>query len=409
VSWPVVKIKTVCQQVRGVTYKKDKVSDAPKVGYVKLYRSNNISPEGGLNEYKLIYVHNSCVKEKQLLKTYDILITASTGSKSAIGKNAQLLNDIKVTFGAFCKTLRPKQNLVDPLYLGYFFKRPEFRAYISNVVEGANINNLKNEHIDELDIPLPPLPVQKQIAAVLEKADTLRSQCQQMEKALNSLAQSVFLDMFGDPTQTKFSKLKLSECLSKIESGWSPKCESFAAEAGRPGILKLGAVTSGVYLEKENKAMTYDSEPKAALEVKSGDLLFTRKNTFDLVAAVAYVQRTRSKLYLPDLIFRFVPIDGERISKIYLWGLFSSVNFRKIVQSLATGAAGSMPNISKAKLLDLAIPYPPIELQEQYENCIVKIWELMATHEIKKKEINETFESVLQRAFKGELALKDVA
>ena len=290
-------------------------------------------------------------------------------------------------------------------YLFYYFKSRGF----NDVISGSAQPQITRQGLSKIEIPLPPLPVQKQIAAVLEKADTLRSQCQQMEQELNSLAQSVFLDMFGDPTQTTLSKLKLSECLSKMESGWSPNCESFAAAAGRPGILKLGAVTSGVYLEKENKAMIDGSEPKKALEVKSGDLLFTRKNTFDLVAAVAYVRRTRSKLYIPDLIFRFVPIEDKPISKIYLWGLFSSVNFRKVVQSLATGAAGSMPNISKAKLLDLEIPFPPIELQEQYENRIVKIWELVATHEAKKKKVNEAFESVLQRAFKGELDLKDVA
>jgi type I restriction enzyme S subunit len=372
-------------------------------------RTKNI--QLSLDESDILAVPERFIKRnEQFLKEGDLLIS-SANSWELVGKTVRVSKlNYKATAGGFISILRPKREIIDPNYLYRFITHQETQHKIRHLGrQTTNISNLDRKRFLKLKIPLPSLPVQKKIAAMLEKADTLRSQCQQMEQELNSLAQSVFLDMFGDPTQTTLSKLKLRECLSKMESGWSPNCESFAAAAGRPGILKLGAVTSGVYLEKENKAMIDGSEPKKALEVKSGDLLFTRKNTFDLVAAVAYVRRTRSKLYIPDLIFRFVPIEDKPISKIYLWGLFSSVNFRKVVQSLATGAAGSMPNISKAKLLDLEIPFPPIELQEQYENRIVKIWELVATHEAKKKKVNEAFESVLQRAFKGELDLKDVA
>ena len=95
-------------------------------------------------------------------------------------------------------------------YLVYALKKLDYLASTDRAVMGATLNKKK---LSELMIPLPPLAVQKQIAAVLEKADTLRSQCQQMEQELNALAQSVFLDMFGDfRKMDKTGFLPLGDC-----------------------------------------------------------------------------------------------------------------------------------------------------------------------------------------------------
>ena len=104
--------------------------------------------------------------------------------------------------------------------------------------------------------------------------------------------------MFGDPvTNPKgWNKQPLSDLLSNIESGWSPKCDDKPVREGQWGVLKLGSVTWCHYNASENKALPITEQPRLALEVKAGNLLFTRKNTYDLVAAAAYVWDTPSKI-----------------------------------------------------------------------------------------------------------------
>ncbi|MBK6865073.1 MAG: restriction endonuclease subunit S [Ideonella sp.] len=95
---------------------------------------------------------------------------------------------------------RPSPNdKVDAGYLAQFFKTPSYRRTISSLAAGANINNLKSEHLDDLLIPLPPFPEQRRIAAILDQADALRAKRREALAQLDSLTQSIFIEMFGDP------------------------------------------------------------------------------------------------------------------------------------------------------------------------------------------------------------------
>ena len=93
----------------------------------------------------------------------------------------------------------PDKRRLDKRYLAYYLRSEEFVNWVSAQTAGAKMPRVSMKTFWQHKIPLPPLSIQKQIAALLEKADTLRSQCKQMEQELNQLAQSVFLEMFGDP------------------------------------------------------------------------------------------------------------------------------------------------------------------------------------------------------------------
>ena len=154
-SWKQVKVGDLVDQVRGVTYSSGDAIDLPKDGYVELLRANNIG-NGSLNFEGLAYVPLSKVSDKQYLRQNDILIAASSGSISIVGKAASFNVNRTSTFGAFCKALRPNAK-VDARYIANYFQTGVYRRTVSSLAEGANINNLRNEHIDNLDIALPPL------------------------------------------------------------------------------------------------------------------------------------------------------------------------------------------------------------------------------------------------------------
>ena len=157
------------------------------------------------------------------------------------------------------------------------------------------------------------------------------------------------------------------------------------------------------YTDTANKALPEAVASRPELEVKAGDLLFTRKNTYELVGACAFVFETRPKLMLSDLIFRFRLKSGAELDPIFLWGLLTVPSKRRQVQTLAGGSAGSMPNISKGRLIELPIEVPPMQLQKEFAQRVRKIRELEAGQANRRAHLDALFQSMLHRAFNGEL------
>ena len=163
-----VRIGDLSDQIRGVSYGKEDASKIPQDGYLPVLRAGNIT-DNGLVFSDLVYVPKAKVSLKQKLKSGDIVIAASSGSLDVVGKAAPVLSDFDGSFGAFCKVMRPNEK-VDAKFLAQFFKTPEYRKKISALAAGANINNLRNEHLDELLVPLFPLSEQRRIAAIAARA-----------------------------------------------------------------------------------------------------------------------------------------------------------------------------------------------------------------------------------------------
>ena len=299
--------------------------------------------------------------------------------------------------------LRPKKNILDSNYFGYVLRSPITLDQAVRRKTGSAIRRIILKDLKKVKIPLLPLEEQKRIAAILDKADAIRQKRSLAIALTEELLRSTFLDMFGDPvTNPKgWNKVKLDAIVTNIDSGWSPKCDSREANSDEWGMLKLGAVTWGNFKSSENKALLPETKPRPELEVKVGDLLFSRKNTYELVGATAYVHSTRPKLLLPDLIFRFCL--AETVDPVYLWQTLSRKTMRKELSRLASGSSGSMPNISKARLKNLLVPLPPIDLQLKYKEVVTKFWSYEDSQQQTTLHTDNLFNSLLQKAFRGEL------
>ena len=166
----------------------------------------------------------------------------------------------------------------------------------------------------------------------------------------------------------RWDTVELSHCLSGIDNGKSLVCDTKPRQGNWPAILKLSAATYGYYQPEENKAMLNENEFVNSAEVQVGDLLFTRKNTPELVGMCAYVYETPGKLMMPDLIFRLN--TNETCNRIFLWKLINHDLFRENIKAISSGSAKSMSNISKERLCELKIILPPIELQQQFVDFV---------------------------------------
>ena len=294
-----------------------------------------------------------------------------------------------------------------PKYLRWLLVGDVFHSAFMRTVSGVGGSLLRARpaEVFKIQIPLPPLAEQKRIAGILDAADAVRAKRHQALAQLDTLLQSTFLDMFGDPvTNPKGWEIEgFDNWLDNIDSGWSPKCLNRKALIGEWGVLKLGAVTWCEFDDSDQKALPPSLAPRPELEVAPGDLLFTRKNTHDLVAAVAYVHKVRPRLMLSDLIFRLRLKSGIEMKPVFLWQLLIQPKQRQVIQKFAGGSAGSMPNISKTKLKTLKLIKPPLDLQHRFATIVESVEHQKASQRTHLAELDTLFASLQSRAFPGDL------
>ena len=268
------------EQVRGVSYKPEDLHGTLNDSSITLLRANNIQ-DGKLNFDDVVYVDKKKVFEKQILKAGDILICASSGSKELVGKAAYVECDLPMTFGAFCKVVRPK--LECPQYIGHFFNSPYYRERIANSAAGANINNIRNEHIDVLEIVWPSLEEQHRAAQVLDKVSELITLRKEQLAKLDSLIKSRFIELFGDTPDGE--KVAMADICRIITDG-THQPPKFVSE-GIPFLFVSNIVTNEIRYD----AQKFISEETYAELIKRtpiaiGDILLSTVGSYGHPAIV---------------------------------------------------------------------------------------------------------------------------
>lgn len=299
--------------------------------------------------------------------------------------------------------LRVNQKVACPAYVFYFLFSSQGQTEILRDHRGATIGGISRNFASLVRVPLPPLSEQRRIVEILDQADRLRRLRAEADAKADRILPALFIKMFGDPATNPMGwpRVRLGQLLTRIDSGWSPVCEDRQASPNEWGVLKLGAVTSNRYVENEHKALPSHLEPRPEIEVQPGDLLFTRKNTRELVGACAYVQKTRARLLLSDLIFRLRLGTDREIHPVYLWAVLTCPSMRPAIERLASGSAGSMPNISKGRLLALQIEKPPYNLQVYFAEAATRI-ECLRSHTLhNRKKVARLFSTLIDLAFAG--------
>lgn len=244
---------------------------------------------------------------------------------------------------------------------------------LSDYSESTTVPSVKKSRLQNIEINVNPLEEQEKVVSTLNKLSSLILARKKQLSKLDELVKARFVEMFGNPASNTmgWKSEQLVDCLQGIDNGKSFVCSNDTRQGQEPAMLKLSAVTYGVYNQKENKVLLDDTMFIKAAEVHRGDLLFTRKNTPELVGMCAYVTNTEPNLMMPDLIFRLNPND--KINAIFLWKLINHELFREKIQNIATGSAKSMSNISKERLGKLKIIVPPISLQNQFAAFVERV------------------------------------
>ena len=205
--------------------------------------------------------------------------------------------------------------------------------------------------------------------------------------------------MFGDAVtiQGKWRPCALIDCVESLESGNSPSCGATPREGLGPGVLKLSALSSGMFLSGENKAMLEGETIARDKEVRRGDILLARKNTLELVGSCVLVREEVSNLMFPDIVFRMHPND--RTNGEYLVTLLSGPAYSSRVKALAHGSNKSMSNIPKSELAKLPIPIPPLALQQEFADFANQVDKLRFDVQRQIEQLETLKKSLMQEYF----------
>ena len=232
-------LKEFITQVRGVSYKPTNILS--KGMGIPILRANNIK-DGKINLNDLIYIDKAVIKKEQILKSGDIVLCTSSGSKDLVGKAATFNgSEQDISFGAFCKVVRVIDcGKINKDFIRLFFQSPTYKKQIADSSIGANINNIKAEHIDNLSIYIPSIKAQnravKEINVLIEYIDGLEKKL----SYLDELIKSRFNEMFSPFEQQ-------TKCMNEVCSicrGASPRPISAYVTSEDDGVswIKIGDV-----------------------------------------------------------------------------------------------------------------------------------------------------------------------
>ena len=382
------KVKNLAKQIRGVSYKPEDLHDSLDDDSVILLRANNID-EGKINFDDVVYVDKSKVSDEQYLKVGDVLICASSGSKQLVGKAASVDFDSPCTFGAFCKVVRPNNGVAD--YLGKYFQSGVYRRKISAVAIGANINNIRNEHIDSLELPIYE---SGQTQRIVEKIGLLQNIIDNRKYELSKLDELIkarFVELFGDPriNPLGYDTKELGKTCTVI-TGNTPSRKVPEYYGDYMEWIKTDNIVSGVLNPTEAAECLSESGVNEGRCVDENAILMAC--IAGSIASIGRVCVTDRRVAFNQQINAVVP--GE-YNTLFLYILLQ-ISKDYLVEDINMALKGIL---SKSKLEEKVFIVPPMELQNQFAEFVKQVDKSKV---VVQKALNETqtlFDSLMQEYF----------
>ena len=404
--WKVASLGELGDLVRGVTYKRQEVTDTSNPGYLPILRATNIQDRQLLLE-ELVYVKGKKVSDSQLLRRGDVIIAMSSGSKSVVGKSVQLRTEWKGSFGAFCAVFR-HNSTVEPFFIGHVFQTQSYREHLLREARGTNINNLSRNHILDYQFPLPPLPEQRAIAHILRTIQEAKF-TRQREIALERERKAALMEHLFSHS-TKGEPRKQTE-IGEIPESWKTMCLAEAAIfTKKPRNLRYSEYNEIPFVPMElipiHKLFSQEFILKTNDELKSG----TYFEPGDiLVPKITPSFENGKQCIIKELPTPFgiattevIPIrEIEGVSDIsYLFYYLLLPNVRVSLAGKMQGTTGRQ-RLSKDALVNLQIPLPPLSEQHAIAAVFQAIDEKTAVLEREVEFIDELFYAMLDELMTG--------
>ncbi|GAA4798276.1 restriction endonuclease subunit S [Olivibacter ginsenosidimutans] len=385
--WEKVKLGVICDILGGYAFQSEQYTN----NEIPLVRISNITESSIVIDYQYTITESPKYSAYEIKKG-DILVALSGATT---GKFGMFTDSQKAYLNQRVGLIRAKANICQAYIFNYLNL---IKDDILRKAGGAAQPNISTKELANFEIPVPPQPIQEKIAAILDKADEFRRKDQELQRKYDELAQAIFIDMFGDPVKNEkgWEVRKLGEICRKITDGThhSPKNTNEGYKyvtAKHIKNCKLDFNSNPTYVsETDHKEIFERCNPEFQ------DVLYIKDGATTGMAAVNTLTEEFSMLSSLALF----KLNKSFINHDYLT-YYLNADFVKenLIREFMAGAAIKRFTLQKIKNFNILLP--PLHLQQAFAKKIELINELKEKANSTKSE--ELFQSLLQRAFKGDL------
>ena len=324
----------------------------------------------------------------------DVLFARMQGTNKVIVVNKDTESHVWSTGFA---ALRPQPATTSASWLGYWLRSSFFKERKDALCTGATQRAITNDGIRELEIPVPPLSDQERIVKILDDAEAVRRLRNEASHRLASAAQALFGALLGT-SRSDWGLSRLEALCSKIED--CPHSTPIYAEGKTPfPCVRSSDIQDGRFDWSTTRHVNESQykERVRRLVPQFGDVVYCREGARLGNAAIVPTDITMC-LGQRMMLFR---ADAAVAVPELIWALLHSGIVQQQVEMLVGGAAS--PHINICDIRAFLVPVPPLRLQHAFASQVAKIRELETGQDVSRQRIDDLFQSLLHRAFRGEL------
>ncbi|MEH1890586.1 MAG: restriction endonuclease subunit S [Nostoc sp.] len=290
-----------------------------------------------------------------------------------------------------------------PSFLALYLNSPNGRLQSEIAATGGSQRTVTLQALADFEIPLPPLEEQKQIATILEKCDRLRRNRRYALQLSDTFLQSVFLETFGNFLNLN-TENQFQEVLEiPLSNGVFERNENYGS--GTPVIWVDNLYhTTSIDTSKLRRA-NLDNKFIQKYEVFEGDLLFTRSSLVrEGTGQINIVPKLSERTTFECHTIR-ARVNKKLVNPYYILGLYRSSYGRHLIMQRANTATRT--TIGQEGIEELLCPIPPLPLQEKFARIVQKFERLRTQQRESERQAEHLFQTLLHRAFRGELTSSD--
>lgn len=282
----------------------------------------------------------------------------------------------------------------DPSYLRHFFLSDPFHVQFMQTVAGVggSLLRARPDHVGRIDVHLPPLEEQKRIAGILDKADALRAKRRQAIALLNSLTQSIFLEMFGDlrANPHNYPVVAVGDVTDCIVPG-RDKPKSFTGTIPWITTGELNALGYTLSMNAKQRLSEIEIGEVRAKIIPKDSVILT------CVGDLGMTSIAGEPIVINQQLHSFQ--CSHRVTAEYL--MYALTFAKEYMLSRATKT--TLPYMNKSVCNSIPIPLPPIEYQKHFSLLFSAIKARTQTITSASSRIDSLFASLQHRAFTGQL------
>ena len=332
-----------------------------------------------------------CTNPTKIAKPLDILLSV----RAPVGPTN--ICNIEACIGRGLAAIRSGKKL-DYKYLFFYFKFIQEKLAAQG--NGSTFSAITTSDVKNIEIPLPPLSVQKKIASILDAADSLKRKDQELLKKYDELAQAIFIDMFGDLGSENYQRAPLCN-VADIVNGVTKNEKQQNPEMVIAEYLRVANVQDGFFNLQEIKEIKVSESDFNKYQLKKWDLLLTEGGDPDKLGRGAVWMEEIPNCIFQNHLFR-VRITSLFVKPIFLSKLIGSKYGKTYFLKAAKQTTG-IATINSSQLKAFPVIIPPLDEQIKFEEAVQQLEKVYKTNSSLYSYSDDLFNSLLQQAFRGEL------